>query len=98
MIHLLLVVRVCEVAMLLWFTTEANKHAIKAHLLARETAENATRIARDALNVSANQANNLGLIASATLLMSVVIVMCVMLMEESDKCDKAARRTRAIPA
>ena len=68
-------VHTCQALIFLWFTRRADKHAMEANVIARENAENMTRIANETLALSSKQANNAGLMLGI-MLMAVSILFC----------------------
>ena len=65
----------CHVLIFLWFTRQANKHAIEANVIARENAANMTRIANQTLALSRKQANNTEILL-ILMIMAVIILFC----------------------
>lgn len=84
-----------EILLLRWYYAhEANKLAVEANDIAREAAENVTRIARDALVISSKQADAIGVIASTLALMTGVFVIMFTL-SEARQLDNDMKSTPA---
>lgn len=83
----------CHVLIFLWFTRQANKHAIEANVIARENAANMTRIANETLALSRKQANHTELMLFL-LIMAFIILFCFTIAELA-RIDETRKKPEA---
>ena len=83
----------CHVLIFLWFTRQANKHAMEANVIARENAANMTRIANQTLALSRRQANNTEALL-ILMIMAVIILFCFTIAELA-RIDETKKKPEA---